>query len=180
MDKLTKTLTKLLEFVKASKADMPLIRPSIKNNFIESSKPQKPKPSGNDGAPSALPTIKAPNMPSMIPPKTPTKIPGIAPDSRKNPRKIAEQIKDGSISTKTQQAMLKQETCNIAKNGQWSLEKAKPVNPKDPVLNDNIYQPKAISPERLKKLQLKLESYLKNKTMKKDEVQPSDETTSEI
>lgn len=164
MDKLTKTLIQLVELIKASKVNMPLI---------------KPNSSGSNVAP-ILPNIKPPSPPSMIPPKTSNKIPGIAPDSRKNPRKIAEQIKDGSMSTKTQQAMFKEETCNIAKNGQWSLEKAKPVNPKDPVLNDSIHQPKAISPEKLKTLQLKLESYLKNKTMKKDEVQPSDETTSEI
>jgi mRNA-degrading endonuclease RelE of RelBE toxin-antitoxin system len=51
----------------------------------------------------------------MTPPKpSKSKIPGIAPTSNKDPKKIAEQIKDGSMSTKTQKILLKWD--------QWSDE----------------------------------------------------------
>lgn len=70
----------------------------------------------------ALPTIPAPKQPK--PPSmtaSPSQAPkigiGAGPNSKKDPKKIAEQIKNGSMSTKTQKVMLK-----IADNGQWSLE----------------------------------------------------------
>lgn len=74
----------------------------------------------------SIPTIKPPSQPSMTPPSTYTKISsGQGPDSKKDPRKMAQQIKDGSMSTKTQKAMLKnEEIIDIADNGQWSLHKA--------------------------------------------------------
>lgn len=65
-----------------------------------------------------IPAIKQPAPPSLNPPKTITaKIPGISPDSKKDPKKVAQQIKDGSMSTKTQKIMLK-----FDENGQWKLE----------------------------------------------------------
>jgi hypothetical protein len=73
-----------------------------------------------------IPTLKAPPKPSLAASSTPTKLPGIGPDSKKDPKKIAEQIKSGKMSTKTQKIMLKGEVYKIDKNGQWSLEKADP------------------------------------------------------
>lgn len=68
-----------------------------------------------------LPSIKGPTPPSPIPMKPPGKVKdmpvGQAPDGKKDPKKIAEQIKNGSMSSKTQKVMLKN-------NGQWYLEKA--------------------------------------------------------
>jgi hypothetical protein len=61
-----------------------------------------------------IPSIKPPSPPSMTPKASGAKIPGISPNSNKNPKKIAEQIKDGSMSTKTQKALLKRD--------QWSDE----------------------------------------------------------
>jgi hypothetical protein len=89
----------------------------------------------------SIPPIKPIRPPSMLTAPKPAKIPGPGPDSKKDPKKVAQQIKDGSMSTKTQKVMLK-----FDKNGQWSLEKADPdfkipkkieynrpwVNPADP------------------------------------------------
>ena len=47
------------------------------------------------------------------------KMPGMAPDAKKDPRKIAQQIKDGSMSNKTQKVMLK-----FDNNGQWTIQNA--------------------------------------------------------
>lgn len=72
----------------------------------------------------AIPAIKPPPPPSMKAPQKNKKIPGMVLDSKKDPRKVAQQIKDGSMSTKTQKIMLKGEEClKIDQNGQWSLEK---------------------------------------------------------
>jgi len=65
----------------------------------------------------SLPAVKQPAPPSITPRVTETKIPGISPNSNKDPKKIAQQIKDGSMSTKTQRIMLKA-------NGQWYLDYA--------------------------------------------------------
>lgn len=56
-----------------------------------------------------LPAIKQPAPPSMTPSKgvTPKISAGVGPSSNKDPRKVAQQIKDGSMSTKTQKVMLK-------------------------------------------------------------------------
>jgi len=58
----------------------------------------------------AIPTVKGIAAPSMTPKATNTKIPGANTDSKKDPRKIAQQIKDGSMSTKTQKIMFKTST----------------------------------------------------------------------
>lgn len=79
------------------------------------------------GAPAIpqLPVVKPPASPSMKASIKGTKLPGISPDSKKDPRKVAQQIKDGSISTKTQKLMFKGEEClKVDKNGQWSIEKS--------------------------------------------------------
>lgn len=71
----------------------------------------------------SVPPIKPVKPPSMVPSQTAAaKLPGLAPDAKKNPKKIAQQIKDGSMSTKTQKVMFKNETISFAKNGQWSLQ----------------------------------------------------------
>jgi hypothetical protein len=43
---------------------------------------------------------------------------GEGPNSKKDPKKVAEQIKNGSMTTKTQKVMLKADS----KTGQWYLE----------------------------------------------------------
>ena len=94
MDELSKKIDELYDLLKALKT------PSVG--------PQIPK----------LPTHKIPQTPSMIIPKgSEPKINAIAPDAKKSPRKIAEQIKNGSMSTKTQKIMLK-----ANHNSQWSSE----------------------------------------------------------
>lgn len=82
MESLGPKLLQLIELVKAIKANSGPTIPSI-------------------------PSIKPPTPPSMKPRAQNTKIPGIAPTSNKDPKKIAEQIRDGAMSTKTQKIMLK-------------------------------------------------------------------------
>jgi hypothetical protein len=65
-------------------------------------------------------SIKPPPAPSLTASNKATKIPGMGPDSKKDPKNVAQQIKDGSMSTKTQKIMLKSD-------GQWAdsdIEKA--------------------------------------------------------
>lgn len=72
----------------------------------------------------ALPAIKAPPQPSMTPPATtaPKIGTGEGPNSKKDPKKIAEQIKNGSASTKTVKDVLKADS----QTGQWYLEPTEP------------------------------------------------------
>jgi hypothetical protein len=93
MEELLKNLTKINSLIKAIKA----------------------KSLGNPSLPT-IPALKKPTPPSITP-KIPNKMPGITPETKKDPKKVAQQIKDGSMSTKTQKIMLK-----TAKNGQWTLE----------------------------------------------------------
>ena len=100
MEELAKKLEQLIDLMKAVKLNKPL-------------SPSLPK----------LPGIKPPASPSLTPsaataPKIGT---GEGPNSKKDPKKMAQQIKDGTMSTKTQKAMLK-----TAKNGQWTLESDPP------------------------------------------------------
>lgn len=64
----------------------------------------------------SLPKIAPPAQPSMTSTPTPTKLPGIGPDSKKDPKKIAEQIKSGAIRKPTA-PMIKFDS-----NGQWKLD----------------------------------------------------------
>lgn len=101
MEDLLKKIDELFELLKATKSTLV---------------PKSP-------IPSIIPPIKPVKAPSMIAPKIAgAKLPGVAPDAKKDPKRVAQQIKDGSISTKTQKLMLKGETLSIAKNGQWSLD----------------------------------------------------------
>ena len=99
MGNLAKKIAQLVDLLKAIKA------PSAQKAPKAPSLPQLPK-------------IKQPIQPSMTPSKASTsKIgPGVGPDSKKDPKKVAQQIKDGSMSTKTQKVMFKSDT------GQWYLE----------------------------------------------------------
>lgn len=92
MEELIKKIEQLIDLVKAVKA---------------------PQPAQGPKAPS-LPSIKHPPQPSMTATQTQTKIPGMNPDSKKDPKKIAEQIKSGAIR---KPAMIKADH-----NGQWSLD----------------------------------------------------------
>ena len=73
-----------------------------------------------------IPAIKPPNAPSLTPTKAAAPKIGIGtgPNSKKDPKKVAQQIKDGSMSTKTQKVMLKADS----KTGQWFLEPTDPAN----------------------------------------------------
>lgn len=63
----------------------------------------------------ALPSIQTPPVPSMKP-KVPKKMPGVKPASTKDPKKMAEQLKNPSKTKGPKIEMLKFE-----KNGQWTL-----------------------------------------------------------
>lgn len=95
MEDLVKSLKKITELIKAIK----------QQTFKGPSLP-------------TIPTPKAPPQPSFTPSKAiaPKISSGAGPDSKKDPKKVAEQIKNGSMSTKTQKIMLKADT------GQWYLE----------------------------------------------------------
>lgn len=100
MGTLEKKLQELIELAKA-------IKSTALNSYTGI---KQPSSSSMPSMPS-IPSIKPPSPPSMRMRQpsgsSPSKIPGIAPDSKKDPKKIAEQIKDGSMSTKTQKVMLK-------------------------------------------------------------------------
>lgn len=103
MKPLSKKIDELFDLLKAVKAGL-TVKPNI----------QSPMQS--------IPKIEPVKAPSIKPSKaSEAKLPGVAPDAKKDPKKIAQQIKDGSMSTKTQKVMLKSETLHIADNGQWSL-----------------------------------------------------------
>lgn len=193
MDELVKKLSNIRDLIKAIKASTSPIQ--------------------------SIPAIKPPSPPSMTPKANTTKMPGVNPNSKKDPRKVAQQIKDGSMSTKTQKIMFKNEPWSeddIKKADENAEQRlyhihqgphritSKPVdlnhvrkqygsvqrlensgfrliphvekpkeevnkveaqkpNPKDPALNPDKFAPKAISPEKLKEQQAKLDQYLKNK-----------------
>lgn len=61
-----------------------------------------------------LPSIQPPAQPSMTASSASTKIPGVNPDSKKDPKKIAEQIKSGAIR--------KPKLIKGRANGQWALD----------------------------------------------------------
>lgn len=81
--------------------------------LVDLVKAVKMQPQQGPKAPS-LPSIKHPPQPSMTATQKQTKIPGMNPDSKKDPKKIAEQIKSGAIR---KPAMIKADH-----NGQWSLD----------------------------------------------------------
>lgn len=101
MEELTKKLEKLRDLVKAIRqSKLPI-----------ATLPQLPAP-------------KQPSPPSMTPSaaKAPKIGTGEGPSSKKDPKKVAEQIKNGSMSTKTQKVMLKADSVT----GQWYLEPTDP------------------------------------------------------
>lgn len=104
MDMLYKKLEELSKAIKETKK----LNPQIAPKFVE------------------LPTIKAPPQPSMTPPATtaPKIGTGTGPDSKKDPKKIAEQIKNGSMSTKSAKSMIKADS----QTGQWYLESTEPAS----------------------------------------------------
>lgn len=79
----------------------------------------KPKSAGNSLVPALkLPTVKPLSMPSISATSAPKpKLPGVSPASNKDPKKMAEQLKNPRPK-KPKIEMLK-----VDKNGQWSLEK---------------------------------------------------------
>ena len=109
MEELVKKLTQLTDLLKAIK------KPDAK--------PMHALPT--------LPTMKPPAPPSMTPStaKAPKIGTGEGPNSKKDPKKVAQQIKDGSMSTKTQKVMLKADT-------QWSSDD---VEKADNVAGQKLY-----------------------------------------
>lgn len=103
MDTLAKKLTQLKDLIKAMK---------------------KPDQKPLHSVPT-IPPIKPPAPPSLTPAKSAAPKIGIGagPNSKKDPKKVAQQIKDGTMTTKTQKVMLKTD-----KNGQWRLEPTDPSN----------------------------------------------------
>ena len=101
MEELVKKLEQLKELIKAVKANVPQM-PTIP----------------------AMPTIKPPGQPTMSPKATAAPKIGVGegPNSKKDPKKVAQQIKDGSMSTKTQKIMIKADT------GQWYLREDDPAS----------------------------------------------------
>lgn len=101
MDELSKKLEQLIDLIKAVKLNKP-VSPALPS----------------------IPAPKQPAPPSMTPSKSaaPKIGAGEGPNSKKDPKKVAEQIKNGSMSTKTQKVMLKADSVT----GQWYLE---PTNP---------------------------------------------------
>ena len=97
MEELSKKLQQLTELLKALKPHQSVL-PAVPT--IPAIKPPPP--------PSLKPSVKAGSS---------DKIPGMAPTGKKDPKKIAEQIKSGEMSTKTQKVMLK-----AHQNGQWYLD----------------------------------------------------------
>ena len=104
MEELVKKLENLNDLLKAIKKLNPPIAPKLPE----------------------LPSHKAPPQPSMTPPKAaaPKIGTGEGPNSKKDPKKVAQQIKDGTMSTKAQKVMLKADS----KTGQWYLEPTDPSN----------------------------------------------------
>jgi hypothetical protein len=68
----------------------------------------------------ALPSIEQPKPPKLRTPSKQSKLPGVAPKTKKDPKKAAEQIRN---PTQRKQTL---EVLKFDKNGQWSLEKALP------------------------------------------------------
>lgn len=73
----------------------------------------------------ALPSPKGPKVPTAPSvgnlSKDPTKMPSLAPNSKKNPVKQAEQVEDPHA--KAQELYNAKEKLKLSKNGQWSLDK---------------------------------------------------------
>lgn len=97
MDELVKKLEQLNDLLKAIKKLNPPTAPAL---------PKLPSASPPPPPPMKASTGQAPKIST-----------GEGPNSKKDPKKVAEQIKNGSMSTKTQKIMLKFE-----KNGQWSMQ----------------------------------------------------------
>lgn len=77
----------------------------------------KPKSAGASLVPALQPpTLKPLSVKSTVP-AAPQKLPGVAPASGKDPKKMAEQLKNPRPKKP------KIEVLKVEKNGQWSLEK---------------------------------------------------------
>jgi len=75
--------------------------------------------------------LKVPSLPKLPSAPKPPKMPGVAPTSKKNPIKVAEQKQDNPqvkadlAQVKMKEAGKWQEKLKMSKNGQWSLTKNK-------------------------------------------------------
>lgn len=109
MEDLIKKLEQLKDLIKAVRQAQP----------AGGNPPRNPMPSLPK-----IPSHKPVTAPSMTPKAAgaPKIGPGTGPMSNKDPKKVAQQIKDGSMSTKTQKVMLKADSVT----GQWYLEPTTP------------------------------------------------------
>lgn len=103
MDELVKKLEQLNDLLKTIKKLNPTTAPAL---------PKLPSASPPPPPPMKAPMGQAPKISN-----------GEGPNSKKDPKKVAEQIKNGSMSTKTQKTLLK-----VDKNGQWSMRE-EPTTP---------------------------------------------------
>lgn len=96
------------------------------NELLKALKAQPKAPVSSMPAIPKIPTAKPPAAPSLTPSaaKAPKISSGAGPDSKKDPKKVAQQIKDGSMTTKTQKIMLKADSVT----GQWYLESTPPAS----------------------------------------------------
>ena len=106
MEDLVKKLENLRDMLKAINSVKPKLNPQVAPKLPE------------------IPSHRSPPQPSMTPKASaaPKISSGEGPNSKKDPRKVAQQIKDGSMSTKTQKIMLKADSVT----GQWYLEPTDP------------------------------------------------------
>lgn len=109
MDDLHKRLENLRDLLKA-------INGGLKTKLNPQVAPKLPE----------IPSHRVPPQPSMAPKATaaPKISSGEGPNSKKDPRKVAQQIKDGSMSTKAVKTMLKADSVT----GQWYLEPTTPAS----------------------------------------------------
>lgn len=108
MDELYKRLLKINSLIKA-------IVPKIKEGQMNPSIKMPKAPEAPKGASSMMP--KLPNIKTA---NTSSKLPGLMPASAKDPKKVAQQLKNKSVKPSTSMEMIKFED-----NGQWNLVKKK-------------------------------------------------------
>jgi len=130
MEDLIKKLEKLIELSKALKIP---VSPSVPKNSVIPISPGVPKNSAIPKNPvPKLPKISLPGTPTQGGGGKPTNLPGPSPMSHKDPKKIAQQIKNAEKLKQTM-PMLKSEVekLELSKNGQWSLKRMQELHPEE-------------------------------------------------
>jgi hypothetical protein len=116
MDKLLKKADDIVELLekkfmpKTVQPALPPMKPTIKPQTMNA----LPAPNMQANTPGMPNTLKPPRMPRTTG-RNPTKMPGVAAAQKKDPKKVAEQIREGTTRFNALE-MLK-----FDKNGQWKL-----------------------------------------------------------